>query len=118
MWAVWDNGEMDPNGIPATAHIAAVKAFADFMRAAGREHDDIQARALAEGVKAAAPLIARDSEKRILRLEARLAQAKAALSRLALSDEIAGMGVYDQDPEVKARCSYAQDALDLIKAIP
>lgn len=49
------------------------------------------------------------------RAETALALAKAALARLALNDEMAGMGQRDDDPEAIARCRYAAGALESIK---
>jgi hypothetical protein len=49
--------------------------------------------------------------------ETALATARAALSRLALSDEMAGMGIRDDDPEVRARCHHAAGALTTIDRI-
>lgn len=50
--------------------------------------------------------------QRIRQLEAALEIATTTLHRLALIDEIAGMGQRDHDPELKARCRKAQLALD------
>ncbi len=49
--------------------------------------------------------------------EAALGIAVTALRRLALIDEMAGMGQRDGDPELKARCRHAARALEQIAAI-
>jgi len=46
--------------------------------------------------------------------ECQLAQAVAALRRLSLNDEMAGMGQRDSDPEAIARCRHAAGALETI----
>jgi hypothetical protein len=43
--------------------------------------------------------------------DAQLAVARAALRRLSLTDEMAGMGQRDGDPELTARCRHAAGAL-------
>jgi hypothetical protein len=43
--------------------------------------------------------------------DAQLAVARAALRRLSLIDEMAGMGQRDDDPELRARCRHAAGAL-------
>jgi hypothetical protein len=43
--------------------------------------------------------------------DAQLAVARAALRRLSLIDEMAGMGQRDGDPELTARCKHAAGAL-------
>ena len=43
--------------------------------------------------------------------DAQLAVARAALHRLSLIDEMAGMGQRDGDPELTARCRHAKGAL-------
>jgi hypothetical protein len=43
--------------------------------------------------------------------DAQLAVARAALRRLSLIDEMAGMGQRDGDPELTARCRHAKGAL-------
>jgi len=49
--------------------------------------------------------------------EAALGIATEALRRLALIDEMAGMGQRDDDPELKARCRHAAHALEQIAAL-
>lgn len=49
--------------------------------------------------------------------EAQLGIATDALRRLALIDEMAGMGQRDNDPELKARCRHASRALEQIAAL-
>ena len=49
--------------------------------------------------------------------EAALAIATAALRRLALIDEMGGMGQRDGDPELKARCRYASRALEQVASL-
>jgi hypothetical protein len=53
--------------------------------------------------------------------DAQLAVARAALHRLSLIDEMAGMGQRDGDPELTARCHHAGGALetmDRLAAMP
>ena len=49
--------------------------------------------------------------------EANLSYVKAALRRLALIDEMAGMGQRDNDPELKARCAHAAGTLETIERL-
>ena len=58
----------------------------------------------------------REKSRRVT-AEAALGIAKDALRRLALVDEMAGMGQRDNDPELKARCRHASRALEQIAAL-
>lgn len=58
----------------------------------------------------------RESDRRRA-AEACAAILAAALGRLALIDEMAGMGVRDGDPELTVRCRYAARALERARQV-